>query len=135
MHIYHFGNAWIPLLFQWKEKKQNIKLKVIKNVKPEKTERIYKTEVNADAKFGMNDILVFFYEKYDGDWDSIYNAICEKEPVDKNKCKGCSICSRVCPTKAIMMKYDKNGELFAQAKSFEEDFLIVNPLENYGKIC
>ena len=38
-----------------KEKKQNIKLKVIKNVKPEKTERIYKTEVNADAKFGMND--------------------------------------------------------------------------------
>ena len=32
-----------------KEKKQNIKLKVIKNVKPEKTERIYKTEVNADA--------------------------------------------------------------------------------------
>ena len=30
--------------------------------------------------------------------------------------------------------YDKNGELFAQAKSFEEDFLIVNPLENYGKI-
>ena len=68
-------------------KKQNIKLKVIKEVKPEKTERIYKTEVNADSKFGMNDILVFFYEKYDGDWDAIYNAICEKEPVDKNKCK------------------------------------------------
>lgn len=30
--------------------------------------------------------------------------------------------------------YDENGELSAQAKSFEEDFLIVNPLENYGKI-
>jgi predicted Rossmann fold nucleotide-binding protein DprA/Smf involved in DNA uptake len=65
-----------------KEKKQNIKLKVIKNVKPEKTERIYKTEVNADAKFGMNDILVFFYEKYDGDWDSIYKAIRQKERVN-----------------------------------------------------
>lgn len=34
--------------------------------------------------------------------------------IDRNKCKGCSICSRVCPTKAIIMKYDKNGELFAE---------------------
>ena len=70
-----------------KEKKQNIKLKVVKEVKPEKTERIYKTEVNTNAKFEMNDILVFFYEKYDGDWDAIYKAIREKEPVDKKKCK------------------------------------------------
>jgi len=34
--------------------------------------------------------------------------------IEGNKCKGCSICSRVCPTKAIMMKYDKNGELYAK---------------------
>ena len=34
--------------------------------------------------------------------------------IDKNKCKGCQICSKVCPTKAIMMKYDKNGELYAE---------------------
>lgn len=34
--------------------------------------------------------------------------------IKPNKCKGCSICSKICPTKAIMMKYDKNGELFAE---------------------
>lgn len=30
-----------------------------------------------------------------------------------NKCKGCSVCMKACPTGAIMMKYDKNGELYA----------------------
>lgn len=34
--------------------------------------------------------------------------------IDPKKCKGCSICSRICPTNAISMKYDKNGELFAE---------------------
>ena len=34
--------------------------------------------------------------------------------IDKNKCKGCKICSKICPTNAIMMKYDKNGELYAE---------------------
>ncbi len=34
--------------------------------------------------------------------------------IDDSKCKGCSICSRICPTNAIMMKYDKNGELYAE---------------------
>lgn len=31
-----------------------------------------------------------------------------------NRCKGCSICSKICPTKAINMKYDRNGELYAE---------------------
>lgn len=31
-----------------------------------------------------------------------------------SKCKGCSRCANICPAKAIMMKYDKNGELFAK---------------------
>lgn len=30
--------------------------------------------------------------------------------------------------------FNKNGELLARAKSYEEDFLIVNPQENIGKI-
>ncbi len=34
--------------------------------------------------------------------------------IDKNKCKGCKICSKICPTNAITMKFDKNGELFAE---------------------
>lgn len=34
--------------------------------------------------------------------------------ISPNKCKGCSVCSKVCPTGAIMMKYDKNSELCAE---------------------
>ena len=30
--------------------------------------------------------------------------------------------------------YDKNGNLLARAKSFEEDFAVVNPDKNFGKI-
>lgn len=38
----------------------------------------------------------------------------QRVKIDKNKCKGCKICSKICPTNAIMMKYDKNGELYAE---------------------
>ena len=38
----------------------------------------------------------------------------QRVAIEKNKCKGCTICSKICPTNAIMMKYDKNGELFAE---------------------
>ncbi len=37
----------------------------------------------------------------------------ERIDIPKNLCKGCSICSKNCPAGAIMMKYDKNGELYA----------------------
>ena len=43
-----------------------------------------------------------------------FNKYQARPKIDGCKCKGCSICSRVCPTKAIMMKYDKNGELYAE---------------------
>ncbi len=33
--------------------------------------------------------------------------------INPHKCKGCGICSKICPTGAIMMKYDKDGELYA----------------------
>ena len=38
----------------------------------------------------------------------------QRPTIDKNKCKGCKICSKICPTNAIMMKYDKQGELYAE---------------------
>ena len=38
----------------------------------------------------------------------------ERVCINKNKCKGCKICSKICPTNAIMMKYDKKGELYAE---------------------
>lgn len=34
--------------------------------------------------------------------------------IDKKVCKGCKICSKICPTNAILMKYDNNGELYAE---------------------
>ncbi len=34
--------------------------------------------------------------------------------IDKNKCKGCKICSKICPSNAILMKYDNRGELYAE---------------------
>ena len=38
----------------------------------------------------------------------------ERVVIDKDKCKGCKICSKICPTNAIMMKYDNSGELYAE---------------------
>ncbi|MBE7076960.1 MAG: DUF362 domain-containing protein [Clostridiales bacterium] len=37
----------------------------------------------------------------------------KKVVIDASKCKGCGVCSKICPSKAIMMKLDKNGELYA----------------------
>ena len=31
---------------------------------------------------GMNDILIYLYEKYEGDWDEMFEAINSKERVD-----------------------------------------------------
>ncbi len=46
--------------------------------------------------------------------NKIYYLLNQERPKIKCKtCKGCSICSKICPTGAIKMKYDKNNELFA----------------------
>ncbi len=37
-----------------------------------------------------------------------------KVKVAKHDCKGCGVCSKICPTGAISMKYDRHGELYAQ---------------------
>ena len=37
----------------------------------------------------------------------------QRPTIKPDRCKGCSVCSRICPTNAIMMRYDKNGELYA----------------------
>ncbi|MBP3847725.1 NAD(+) synthase [bacterium] len=34
----------------------------------------------------------------------------------------------------LSMAFGKNGKLFARARAFEEQFLIVNPIKNFGKI-
>ncbi len=42
-----------------------------------------------------------------------FNSMQQHVTIDAKQCKGCEICSKICPVGAIMMKYDKNGELFA----------------------
>ncbi len=34
--------------------------------------------------------------------------------INPKQCKGCSVCSKICPANAITMRYDKNGELYAE---------------------
>ena len=43
-----------------------------------------------------------------------FNSHQKRVVIDKNKCKGCKICSKICPANAIMMKYDDRGELYAE---------------------
>ena len=52
-------------------------------VKPNEIKRLNITKEERDLR--MNDVLIYFYEKYRGDWDSIMGAIEMKEEVDKKK--------------------------------------------------
>jgi len=67
------------------------------------------------ADFAMPELtLSSKIHKNKGEHKRYFNKYQARPTIDDKKCKGCSICSRVCPTKAIIMKYDKNGELYAE---------------------
>lgn len=51
--------------------------------------------------------LIPFSQRY-------YNKHQQRPLINSKKCKGCSICSKVCPNNAILMKYDKKNELYAE---------------------
>lgn len=54
-------------------------------IKAQGEDRYYK---QVDEKpFKMSDILIYFYEKYEGDWDKIYKAIRRKEAVNSEQAK------------------------------------------------
>ena len=57
--------------------------KELVEVKPNEIKRLNITKEERDLR--MNDVLIYFYEKYRGDWDSIMGAIEMKEEVDKKK--------------------------------------------------
>lgn len=38
----------------------------------------------------------------------------QRPTINKDACKGCKICGKVCPTQAIIMRYDNDGELYAE---------------------
>ena len=80
----------------------------------------YKT-INAKIEdFKINDFALIEttkltqIHKNKNEQKNYFNKYQARPKININKCKGCSICSRVCPTKAIMMKYDKNSELYAE---------------------
>ncbi len=69
-------------------------------------------------KFKVEDFALFNFnnesELHKNSKSKAYFKTHQKRVIIKpNKCKGCGVCSKICPTGAIMMKYDKNGELFA----------------------
>ena len=80
----------------------------------------YKSIGESVSKFTVDD---FNYESFDNTSKihnnkkqqlSFYKNNQARTKIDSKKCKGCSVCCKICPTGAISMKYDKNGELFAE---------------------
>ena len=69
-------------------KKKVASKKALKEPTPRKVQGEDRYCKHVDEKpFGMNDILIYFYEKYEGDWDDIYKAIQRKERVDATEAK------------------------------------------------
>ena len=62
-----------------------------------------KYEFNNESKINKNNLTKTIY----------FMNNQKRVKIDSKKCKGCSLCSKICPTGAIKMKYDKNGELYA----------------------
>ena len=75
----------------------------------EKIEK-FKVEDFALSEFGADTLL----NKSNGDRNRYFNANQRRVKIDGKICKGCGVCSKICPTGAIMMKYDKEGELYAE---------------------
>ena len=80
----------------------------------------YKSIGESVNKFSIED---FVYTEFDNSTHihknskqrvKFYKSNQARTKIEPSKCKGCSICSKICPTKAIAMKYDKNGELYAE---------------------
>ncbi len=55
-----------------------------------------------------------FINSNKADRKRFFNSHQRRVKISCKKCKGCGVCSKICPVGAIQMKYDKNGELFAE---------------------
>lgn len=67
-------------------------------------------------KFRVDDFSVLDYDsnKKIVQPKGYFKAHQERPTISKKACKGCQICSKICPSGAIMMRYDENSELFAE---------------------
>ena len=97
-------------------KNENTILKQAKNRDLFNADYSFKTIGEDIEKFKIQDFslvefdshtLIPFSQRY-------YNKHQQRPQIKSKQCKGCSICSRVCPANAILMKYDKKNELYAE---------------------
>lgn len=78
--------------------------------------KLYKVVGEKLEKFKVDDysLIDFDCEKEIKQSRGYFKTHQQRVVIDKNKCKGCKICSKICPTNAIIMKLDKDNELFAE---------------------
>lgn len=76
----------------------------------------YKGTGEKIEKFKVKDFLLVDFDNHTEikHQKGYFNTHQQRVKIDQNKCKGCKICSKICPTNAIMMKYDNKGELYAE---------------------
>ena len=79
-------------------------------------ENPYKMVSGDVEKFKQEDFLLTDFDgRKELKSSKLYFATHQQRPViEKKECKGCQICSKICPTNAIVMKYDSNSELYAE---------------------
>ncbi len=83
------------------------------------TKQPYKLIAEEIERFVVEDFMVYKFDPSkklhkSGTKQKMYFKQNQQRPeICANKCKGCQICSKICPSNAIMMKFDKQGELYA----------------------
>ena len=73
----------------------------------EKIEK-FKIQDFALTDFSDNSLL----HKSESERKRYFKSTQQRVNIVGKKCKGCGVCTKICPTKALTMKYDKNGELY-----------------------
>ncbi len=81
-----------------------------------KIDKPYKLVGEKIEKFKVQDFSIVEFDTYTEikQPKGYFKTHQERVVIEPKKCKGCKICSKICPTNAILMKYDKNGELYAE---------------------
>ncbi|MGN0787746.1 MAG: DUF362 domain-containing protein [Candidatus Onthoplasma sp.] len=115
MDIFALDQAIIEILNINKEKT------IISNAKNRGYDCLSKIKVFGDEyeKFKVEDFALVDFDNNkkivdDKKRKKFFNLNQKRVEINALKCKGCSICSKICPVGAILMKYDKNEELYAE---------------------
>lgn len=74
------------------------------------SEKIEKFKVQDFALIDFNENI--YIHKSEVERKRYFKSTQQRVSINGKKCKGCGVCTKICPTKALTMKYDKNGELY-----------------------